>query len=174
MARHLIAVWRRASARDCGGKSVDARWLVRGCGGLNRLQEANCATPLRQDAVAHRSNGGLSVRADKTTERNTQLPQLCNRRAGARNAFAFQPSRAVPRPETETGAPQPSSWRLSNLPQRDLRENASERSLRPCPAVSGHLTDHLRKTAVIEIMVLGFAPAPQVLPLGREQIFDLN
>lgn len=114
MARHLIAIWRRASPTDCGG--IDARWLVRGCGGLNRLQEAECATPLRQDAVAHRSNGGLSVRADKTTERNTQLPQLCNRRAGARNAFAFQPSRAVPRPETKTGAPQPSSWRSQICP----------------------------------------------------------
>lgn len=157
--------------------SVDARWLVRGCGGLNPLREAECATPLKQDAVAHRSNRGLAVHAEKTTERNTQLPQLCNRRAGARNAFAFQPSRAVPRPDTKTGAPQPSSCRLSNLPQRDVRENASERSLRPCPAVSGHLTDHLRKTAVIEIffvMVLGFAPAPQVMPLGCEQIFDLN
>lgn len=75
MARHLIAVWRRASARDCGGKSVDARGLVRSGGGLNPLREAECATPLKQDAVAHRSNGGLVVLAEKTTERNTQLPQ---------------------------------------------------------------------------------------------------
>lgn len=43
--------------------------------------------------------------------------------------------------------------------------------------MSGTSTDHLRKTALIEIffvMVLGFAPAPQAMPLGYEQIFDLN